>query len=308
MRCATRRPERRKSSRARSASRTRRSTPPTGRCSRGSDLDAVYVMLPPYAHGPEMDVIEAGCHLFVEKPLHLDIRKAERIRDAAHRKGLITCAGYMTRYRKGVQRVRALLSRACGMRQPTLLYGGWFGSPYLVPWWINKRMSGGQHVEQTTHSFDLARYLFGEVTSLHACSSKGAMKVKGYSIEDASCVSLNFANGAIGNIMSCCIAPKGAGAILLSVYTTKFVAHFSTWKMDVEIHTEKKGRSRAGGVERIAGEEDIFEAEDAAFAKALRTGRQDAVLSSYADGVESLRLSLCASESMRTGRPVRVRG
>jgi len=267
------------------------------------ELDAVYVMLPPYAHGPEKDVIAAGCHLFVEKPLHLDIGEAERIRDAARRRGLVTSVGYQTRYRKSVQKVRRLLER---VDQPTLLHGGWYTSPYMAPWWINKKKSGGQHLEQTTHTFDLARHFFGEAASLHAVASKGAFKMKGFTIEDASCVNVKFRNGAIGNIMSSCVTPEGAGSrIGLSVYTRKFVAHFEEWAMGVTIHTARKGK---GHVEKIKGEtqDEIFLAEDRAFVRAVATGRQDAVRSSYADGVESLRLTTLASESMKTGRPVRI--
>jgi len=62
------------------------------------DLDAVYVLLPPYAHEPEWDVIEAGCALFGEKLVHLNL--AEAIRDEIARRGLISGVGYMTRYRK----------------------------------------------------------------------------------------------------------------------------------------------------------------------------------------------------------------
>ncbi len=268
-------------------------------------LDAVYVMLPPYAHGPEMDVVNAGCHLFVEKPIHLDIAKATKIRDAAKRRKLITCAGYMTRYRKSVQKVKRLLAKVA---QPTLLHGGWYTSPYMAPWWINKKKSGGQHLEQSTHTFDLARYLFGDVASVHAIASKGAITAKGFTIEDASCVNLKFRNGAIGNIMSSCVTPPGVGSrIGLSVYTNAFVAHFEEWDMGVTIHTAGKGKPR---VEKIKGEtqQDIFLLEDRSFVRAVGAGRQDAVLSSYADGLESLRLSVLASESMRTGKPVRVGG
>ena len=267
------------------------------------DLDAVFVMLPPYAHGPEKDVIAAGRHLFVEKPLHLAVAEAEKIRDAARRRGLVTCTGYQTRYRRSVRRVKGLLGRVA---QPTLLFGGWHTSAYLAPWWIDKKKSGGQHLEQTTHTFDLARHFFGEAASLHAVASKGAFKIKGFTIEDASCVNVKFRNGAIGNIMSSCVTPEGAGSrIGLSVYTRKFVAHFEEWAMGVTIHTARKGEPH---VEKIKGEtqDEIFLAEDGAFVKAAATGRQDAVLSSYADGVESLRLTTLASESMKTGRPVCV--
>jgi myo-inositol 2-dehydrogenase/D-chiro-inositol 1-dehydrogenase len=265
-------------------------------------LDAVYVLLAPFAHGPEWDVIEAGCALFVEKPVHIDIAAAEAIRDAIARKGLISCAAYMTRYRRSVQRVRELLA---DVPQPTLLTGGWFGGTPSVPWWIDKARSGGQHLEQTTHTFDLARYLFGEVDALYASFSKGAINQPDYTIEDASSVNLWFANGAIGNIMSCCVLTTAGGGVHLSVYTNRFVAHFKGWNMSVDIYTGPRADDH---VEHIEGEDNIFEIEDRAFVQAVAEGRQDRVLSSYADGVESLRLSVAASQSMETRQPVRLRG
>jgi hypothetical protein len=74
--------------------------------------------------------------------------------------------------------------------------------------------------------------------------------------------------------------------------------------MGVEIHV---GRRDAPLTEKITGESNIFELEDAAFLRAIETKDQTKVLSSYADGVETLRLSVLASQSMETRRPVRVR-
>ena len=43
-------------------------------------LDALYVCLPPDAHvDQELAAAQKGIHLFVEKPLPLDLRKAEAI-------------------------------------------------------------------------------------------------------------------------------------------------------------------------------------------------------------------------------------
>jgi len=263
-------------------------------------LDAVYVLLPPFAHGPEWDVIEAGCALFIEKPVHLDLAEAEAIRDELARRSLISAAGYMNRYRESVRRVKELLAK---VRQPTLLSGAWIGGAYFVPWWIDKQRSGGQHLEQTTHTFDLARYLFGEVETLHATYTKGAVQAEGYTIEDASSVNLKFKNGAIGSILSCCALTTPGGGVSLSVYTNAFVAHFSGWKMSVDIHT---GTSDEPQVEHIEGEPNIFEIEDRAFVEGVAQGRQDLILSSYADAVESLRLSVEASNSMETEQPVHL--
>jgi predicted dehydrogenase len=56
--------------------------------------EAVFICVPPSAHGPIEDAcIQAGVHLFVEKPVALEIGTARRIRAAAESRGLVTAAG-----------------------------------------------------------------------------------------------------------------------------------------------------------------------------------------------------------------------
>ena len=72
--------------------------------------DGVYIMLPPYAHGPtEALVIERRLPFFIEKPVSIDLATAEEVAEGVEKHGLITSVGYMTRYRRSVQRVRDLL-------------------------------------------------------------------------------------------------------------------------------------------------------------------------------------------------------
>ena len=45
---------------------------------------------------------------------------------------------------------------------------------------------------------------------------------------------------------------------------------------------------------------------DRAFVKALRTGKKSGILSSYADGLKTLAVTLAADRSMATGKPQKV--
>lgn len=86
--------------------------------------DAVYVMLPPFAHGEaERLVIDRKIPFFVEKPVAIDMKTVTEIAEGAEKHGLITSVGYMTRYRESVQRVKALLATM----QPVIMHGGWLG-------------------------------------------------------------------------------------------------------------------------------------------------------------------------------------
>lgn len=108
------------------------------------ELDAVYVCLPPFAHGdPEHAVIDRGLALFVEKPLSTDLDVARKIADSIAEKSLITCVGYNWRYMDSTDRAKEILAG----RRPALAIGYWIGGTPGVPWWRVKAQSGGQAVE-----------------------------------------------------------------------------------------------------------------------------------------------------------------
>lgn len=50
-------------------------------------LDIVYVCTPPFAHGFEVEVVEKGIHIFVEKPVAKDLQTALKIRKAIEKAG-----------------------------------------------------------------------------------------------------------------------------------------------------------------------------------------------------------------------------
>ena len=85
--------------------------------------------------------------------------------------------------------------------------GYWMGGMPGVPWWRVRAESGGQHVEQTTHIFDLCRYLVGsDVVAVHGFAGQGSMTdVPNYDVDDMSVVNLKFASGAVANITSACM-------------------------------------------------------------------------------------------------------
>ncbi|HUT75142.1 MAG TPA: Gfo/Idh/MocA family oxidoreductase [Armatimonadota bacterium] len=268
------------------------------------ELDAAYVCLPPFAHGAEFELIERGLPFFVEKPINLDLAQAREIAAGAEAKHLITCAGYMNRYRRGVLTVRRLLERD----PPVLVTGGWIGGvPRPRPdigiwtWWVQKRKSGGQFLEQVTHTVDLARFLCGDAVEVHAYGATGfnTGTPDTYDIEDASVVNIKFAGGAIANLWASC-SSNAAGGVSLNVYANDVAAQFTGWE-----HTVRVMRVGKDTVE-IKGEGDIFAAEDMAFIKAVRGGNPAGIMSPYGDAVKTLAVTVAANRSLKRGKPVAV--
>lgn len=266
--------------------------------------DAVYVLLPPFAHGVELELVTRGIPFFIEKPIGIDLHLTRQIARAVRRKKLLTCAGYMNRYRKSVQTVREMLQSDPAI----MVHGGWIGGtpnpdkgPPIVRWWIDKAKSGGQFLEQVTHTVDIVRFLCGEPVQVHAFAAKGFNRNvhPDYSIEDASVVNIKFASGAIANLWASCSTNVGGG-VSLNVYAKSTAAFFTGWDHSVTI--QQVGKEPV----KIAGEQNIFDLEDAAFIRAVQNRDPSAVRSDYLDAARTLAISIAANRSMETGRPVKV--
>ena len=164
-------------------------------------LDAVYICVPPFAHGaPELAAIEAGLPFFVEKPVAIDQATAAGIAAALAGRPLVTCTGYHWRWLDIFDRAAALLAE----RPARLVQCAWLDKVPPPPWWLRRDGSGGQVIEQTTHVLDTARGLAGEVTEVHAFGSREPAA----EIHDVSVASLRFASGAVGTVASTCLLSR----------------------------------------------------------------------------------------------------
>lgn len=262
-----------------------------------SKPDAVWVCMPPFAHGEaELALAARRIPFLVEKPISNSMDTARRVLAEVERTGTLAGAGYMNRYRRGINRARELLAADPAV----LVHGGWIGGAPGVAWWRVKAQSGGQIVEQTTHTFDLARYLVGEPKLVYAQGNRGYVKhMPGYDVEDSSTVAVQFASGAIGNLMSCC-ASRSGGGVHLTVVATNHYMTFTGWEHTAII------RKSAIEEEHIVGEQNIFELEDAAFIAAVQANDSSRLRSDYADGLKTLAFCLAANKSIEVGTAVQV--
>ncbi|HJN17344.1 MAG TPA: Gfo/Idh/MocA family oxidoreductase [Armatimonadota bacterium] len=261
------------------------------------DMDACFIAMPPFAHtDQEILCAEKGIHLFVEKPVAVDLKTAKKIQKAIEKAGIIATAGFQDRYQDIVKKLQGMLKKT----PPGLVMGYWIGGMPGVPWWRRKEQSGGQAMEQTIHTFDMARYLLGDVKTVHATFSKGLMKdVPKYNVEDASCVNLQFKSGLCGTIFSGCFL-KGYGKVGLDIWCP-------------EVKYEYAGRSTltvsaVGQEAETLGVGNDFGTDIVrTFINAVKKGDGSKLKSTYADAVSSLAVVDAANESMKTKQAVRVK-
>jgi myo-inositol 2-dehydrogenase/D-chiro-inositol 1-dehydrogenase len=256
---------------------------------------AVFVAVPPFAHGgPEIEAAKRGIHLFVEKPIALTRDTGREIARAVRSAGIITSVGYNWRYLNHVAEARNALKTAT----VSLVMGYWLGGMPGVWWWRRRNKSGGQIVEQTTHIFDLVRYLVGDVETVYAEAATGAMEdVSGYNIDDSSVVTLRFKNGAVGHINSTCVLNLGY-TVGVNVVARDLVVECQ--------HNAARVMTRGQTVE-YKPNVDQYVAEARAFIDSVKTGKRKGIKSTYADALKTQLVMMAAVKSIKTGEPVVVK-
>jgi predicted dehydrogenase len=252
-------------------------------------LDALYVCLPPHAHdGVEIAAAERGIHLFVEKPVARDLDYARRVEEAIQKAGIICSVGYHFRYYGATERAKERLQ---GL--PVLMVkGAWDGGmPTGTLWWRKHALSGGQLVEQTTHIFDLARYLVGEIVEVFTYShyNPALLHHPEGDIAVADVVCLKFENGAVG-VITDTNGLHAPGEVGLKVYTPERIVEVS-WGRMVETEANRK--------EEYFSRDNPYLRESEAFLTAIRTGDRSLIRSDYSDAVRTLAVTLAADEAGR---------
>ncbi|WP_224270877.1 Gfo/Idh/MocA family protein [Haloprofundus salinisoli] len=262
-------------------------------------LDALVVAVPPFAHGEyERTAAEYSIDLFVEKPVDLTVDAARETARRVADSGILAQVGYVCRYAGITERALELLN---GRRI------GHIDSTYWVPapdtgWWYERARSGGQIVEQSTHVYDLHRYLAGEVTSATGSGTDGLL-VDAVDFQDATSVTLDHESGAVSHVSSTCGSPD-------SRFEVRIAAE------DAYLELDYFGYTLSGTVDgepvRYEADGDWYRREFEAFLRAaagrdgVRTDTSERVdvRSTFDDAVETLELTLAAREAAETGERV----
>ena len=254
------------------------------------ELDVVFIAIPPAAHDSQtIDAVEAGAHVFVAKPVALDLETAYRTRHAIARSGRINQVGYMTRYSDITERTKELVQgRDLGLEIGRFLCRM---SP-SHPWWGKATISAGQIVEQSTHIFDWLRYFLGEVAAVQAFGHAGPDATIA-DFEDSTVVNLNFANGAVGNVISTCSARVQDG------FVTELCGRDLYLRLSMDGHL-------SGYIDQeeidFRGQERGYFRQIQSFLAAVEAQDQSLVRSSYANAVQTLAVTLAANRSLETGK------
>ncbi len=155
------------------------------------DLDVVLLATPPHFRPAHLKAaVEAGVHVFAEKPVAVDapgVRSVMESAELAKKKGLSVVSGLCWRYDSGVRETIArLLDGQIGdivSIQENYLAGplwhrgdesNWSQMEYQLRNWLYFTwLSGDHNVEQHVHSLDKGQWLLGDIAPLAATGLGG---------------------------------------------------------------------------------------------------------------------------------------
>lgn len=131
---------------------------------RHPELDAVSIITPNKFHAPlAIQALEAGKHVFCEKPPALNAADTQAMADAASKAGKRLQFNFNNRARNESQAMMAYIRDGSVGRINSIqtVWARRYGIPGFGGWFTNKSMSGGGPVIDLLHMLDLGLYFMG---------------------------------------------------------------------------------------------------------------------------------------------------
>jgi predicted dehydrogenase len=262
-------------------------------------LDIVYICLPPFAHKDEVDIAaEKGIHIFIEKPIALDMETANRMVKAVEKGKVKSQVGFMFRFGDAVEEVKEMLK---SYGPVGLMMGRYMCNSLHSPWWRDKTKSGGQIVEQIIHIFDLIRYFMGEPETVFArWNNIFHRDVPDYTVEDVSGTVITFKDGGIATVSATNGAIPGKWIAQLDLIAKGITANFIDANHAIIYQTLKPWEKKV----EVASSKDIYLAETLDLLDAIENDRETRV--PMIEGAKSLQLVLSAAASAEKGEIVKL--
>lgn len=165
----------------------------------------VFVCTPPVFHVPQaLQAVQAGAHVFVEKPLSGALDGVDELIAEAEARQRVVQVGYNLRFHPGLQKVKQLVDDGVIGR---VLWARVEVGQYLPDWrpWQDYRQSytarrelGGGIILDASHELDYIIWLLGEPTEVICMTGKVSdLEVD---VEDCATVLLRFASGAYADV------------------------------------------------------------------------------------------------------------
>ena len=283
------------------------------------DVDAVAILTPTMSHAEiGLAALDAGKHVFMEKPLAMNLEQCDRLIARAADSPCRIVVGFNLRWHRLVRRAREFLSTGALGRFKAIrsVYTHNRTGENAPDWHRELKLGGGVTLNEAVHHFDLWRYFTGsDVEEIHAWAAPS----KRYE-EETSVVAARLSGGVLATgVFSMGSAPNSEveifgenGRLCISLYRFDGLEFFPFAVYPGNLTDRFKKAVRALGelceVLPLLARGGIFQATFEGiwrhFAGCVLNGQPSECR--LEDGKRSLEAALAAICSERTGAPVSI--
>ncbi|MDQ1006754.1 putative dehydrogenase [Streptomyces sp. V4I23] len=246
---------------------------------------------------------EAGADVLCEKPLALAPAEAADMADAAEKAGRQLYPGHVVRFFPAYVRLHDAVNSGAPGRVAVARFTRTGRYPTWSPWFADPALSGGIVTDQMLHDMDIARWLFGDVVSVHATQRGHLTAPAPEGAVATGSATLTHASGVISQVLGVWGPPATPFR-----YTFHVAGSNGTLSHDSLAHPSLRVIGKAGaeadGVPTGDFGEDPFATQIREFAAAFQGGSVPRV--SALDGVAAVRIAAAARQSVATGLAVAV--
>ena len=268
------------------------------------EIDAVLICSSTDTHASiSMEAIEAGKHVFCEKPVDHSIEKIRQVQEALKKHSVKYQVGFNRRFDHNFEAVQ------------NAVVSGKVGEPHIVritsrdpepPALEYVKVSGGMFLDMTIHDFDMARFLAG-------CDAK--------EIYVQAAVRIDPAIGKAGDVDTAVITMKMENGSIVTIDNSRKAVYGYDQRVEVfgsqgmvSVSNDTTSSALISNSEGVMGEKPLYfflerymqsyAKEIRAFVQAIEQDTETPL--GITDGLEAVRMGLAAKKSLAEHRPVKM--
>ena len=268
------------------------------------EIDAVLICSSTDTHASiSMEAIEAGKHVFCEKPVDHSIEKIRQVQEALKKHSVKYQVGFNRRFDHNFEAVQ------------NAVVSGKVGEPHIVritsrdpepPALEYVKVSGGMFLDMTIHDFDMARFLAG-------CDAE--------EIYVQAAVRIDPEIGKAGDVDTAVITMKMENGSIVTIDNSRKAVYGYDQRVEVfgsqgmvSVSNDTTSSAVISNSEGVMGEKPLYfflerymqsyAKEIRAFVQAIEQDTETPL--GITDGLEAVRMGLAAKKSLAEHRPVKM--
>lgn len=171
------------------------------------DFDLMVIATRHHEHADQtIRVLEAGKHVFVEKPLAITWEQLDCVVAcyAALPEKPLLMVGFNRRFSPALQKLKQVIAER---RSPLIVNYRLNGGYIPVDHWIQGAHGGGRNIGEACHMYDVFRFLAGRPVAGISARSIDPDNLP-YLRTDNFCATLSYEDGSVGNLVYTALGPK----------------------------------------------------------------------------------------------------